>query len=182
LLNVIWADASGTFDASTGSSSSTIPLASELYVTGNLSSPCPHCVSGTCNYGQNAGGACTTAASSMTSQDCPPERAGGAFQAPLDVSLTGLTTGISSLTDSAGNFCPMQRTAGAFGIAASNAECILEVGFPAGDLTDGLPHASDLASVFCIPTTSSTMLDTVADLPGPGATSLPVNVQIVPTP
>jgi len=77
--------------------------------------------------------------------------------------------------------CPSQKTAGAFGVAA--AKCINTQGAAAGDLTDGMPHSGAiLAAGFCIPSTSNSTIDGVADLPGPGLTSLPGTAQIVPTP
>ncbi len=176
VLNVIDTDASGTSDPSTGSSTVTLPLASEVYVTGNQGSPCPHCVSSQCTYGANTGGACSTTASSLTSHDCPPERGGGAFQAPLSVTLQPLTTGTTTLTSASGNFCPSQKTAGAF--ALGTAQCIKTVGSPAGDLTDGQPHSAIIAAAFCIPTTTNSTIDGVADLPGPGLTSLPGMAQL----
>jgi hypothetical protein len=167
-------------DPSTGNSSVSLPLASEVYVTGNLGSPCPKC-SGTCTYGPNAGGGCAVGGSSGTSQDCPPTRGGGAFQAPLSVTLNPLTTGTTTLTSASGNFCPSQKTPGAFAVTTS--QCIKTVGNPAGDLTNGLPHSGAiLAAGFCIPTTTNSTIDGVADLPGPGLTSLPGTAQIVPTP
>ena len=212
VLNVIKTDASGTADPSIGASSVKIPLASEVYVTGNLGSPCPHCVSGSCTYGANAKGACTTTSSSLTSQDCPPERAGGAYQAPLPVTLSPLNTSSSSLTSSTGKFCTDklctdnfapctmdtdctclnppactshvpcrdQLTNGAFG--QTSAQCIKEAGSPAGDLSGGTAKPATLAAVFCIPSTTNSTIDGVADLPGPGATSLPGMAQLVPTP
>ena len=177
-VNVVQTDASGTGDPTLGTSTVTLPISSRVYITGNTSSPCPRCVSGLCTYGQRQGLACTTTSSSLTSQDCPPTLSG--FQAPLPVALNPLTTGSASLTDSAGNFCPSQRTAGAFG--QTTARRIFEQGIPGGDLTDGLPHAASLGSAFCIPPTNNVAVDGVADLPGPGGTSLNGNAQIVPTP
>ena len=49
---------------------------------------------------------------------------------------------------------------------------------PAGNLSDGLPHNSNLASVFCIPATGNAAVDGVADLPGPGAIGLNGNAQL----
>jgi hypothetical protein len=179
-INVVQTDGGGTGTPSTGDSSVTLPLSSWVYVTGNVTHPCPHCVGTTCEYGSGTG-SCVTTASSGTSQDCPPTRGGGAFQAPLSVTLSPLTTGSTSLTSASGNFCPSQKTAGAF--AVSGARCVQTTGAAAGDLTDGLPHAGAiLASAFCIPTTTNTTIDGVADLPGPGLTSLPGTAQIVPTP
>jgi hypothetical protein len=119
--------------------------------------------------------------SSNTSQDCPPTRGGGAFQAPLSVTLNPLSTGTVSLTSATGSFCPSQKTAGAFGV--TGVQCIKTVGTAAGDLTDGQPHSGAIiAAAFCIPTTTNSTIDGVADLPGPGLTSLPGTAQLVPTP
>ena len=180
--NVIQTAATGTGNPATGDSSVTLPLSSWVYVTGNLGSPCPHCPgTNKCTYGPNAGLTCASGGSTTTSHDCPPERGGGAFQAPLSVTLNPLTTGTTSLTNAAGNLCPSQKTAGAFGVAA--AKCINTQGAAAGDLTDGMPHSGAiLAAGFCIPSTSNSTIDGVADLPGPGLTSLPGTAQIVPTP
>src|SRR5207247_6402666 len=97
VLNVMQMDASGTGDPTTGSSTLSLALSSRVYLTGNLGSPCPHCVSGTCTYGPHEGMPCTTTTSSTTSIDCPPEMGGGAFQAPLPVTLNPFTTGSAPL-------------------------------------------------------------------------------------
>jgi len=67
---------------------------------------------------------------------------------------------------------------GAF--ANSAATAITEMGTPAGPLVDHMPHASTLVSVFCIPPTYSPIIDPSADLPGPGAVSLPGSAQLLP--
>jgi len=178
--NVIQTDAAGMGNPSTGDSTVSLPLSSWVYVTGNITSPCPKCA-GTCTYGANVGGACLSGGSTGSSQDCPPTRGGGAFQAPLSVTLNPLTTGTSTLVGASGAFCPNQKTAGAFAVTSS--QCIKTVGNAAGDLTDGVPHSGAiLASAFCIPTTTNSTIDGVADLPGPGLTSLPGTAQLVPTP
>jgi hypothetical protein len=64
-----------------------------------------------------------------------------------------------------------QRNEGAFGNSA--ATVITEVGSEPGSLEDFNPHPGTLVSVFCIPPTFSALIDGVADLPGPGAVSLP---------
>jgi hypothetical protein len=180
VVNVVQTDGSGTVDLAAGASSVTIPLSSRVYLTGNSASPCPTCVSGTCTTGQNAGGACSAGTNSLgTSVDCPP--AASAFFAPLPVTLSPLGTGTSMVPGASGNFCggsSGQRTNGAFGQAT--AQCIKQSGAPAGDLTDGNPHPSKLASVFCIPTTGNIALDLSADLPGPGAFSITGNAQATP--
>ena len=181
IVNVIQTDASGTGDIATGTSNVTIPLSSRVFLTSNSASPCPKCVSGSCNYGP--GTTCSAGSNSLgTSQDCPPPAA--AFLAPLAVTLSPLTTGAVTKTGASGNFCPSppaaapQRTNGAFG--KTTAQCIKESGSPAGDLTDGLPHPSKLGSVFCIPATGNAAIDPAADLPGPGAFSITGNAQALP--
>ena len=84
------------------------------------------------------------------------------------------------MTAADGLCCPGQSTAGAFGQGST--QCITETGMAAGNLTDGAPHAARAGVVFCIPATNNGTLDTLADLPGPGAASLPGLAQIVPTP
>ena len=186
VINVIATDASGTSDPTTGAASVDIPLVSRVYLTGNEAAPCPQCSGGTCTAGPNAGMACSTNAStgnpatSNTSQDCPPEEGSGLFSGALSVDLNPLTTGNSSFTSATGIFCASQSHPGAFGKPATR--CIKETGSPAGNLTDGMPHAAREATVFCIPATSNGTVNIVADLPGPGATSLPGTAQIVPTP
>ena len=104
----------------------------------------------------------------------------GLFVGALPVGLNPLTTSSVSVTSATGFFCTGQTHAGAFGKTATR--CIIETGAPAGNLTDGAPHAATEATVFCIPATSNGTLNILADLPGPGATSLPGLAQIVPTP
>ena len=67
----------------------------------------------------------------------------------------------------------VQRSAGAFGPAGGGARTITETGSPAGNMTDGLPHPSTLASIFCIQPTFNATVDAAGDLPGPGAVALP---------
>lgn len=174
VINVVQSDAGGTGDPTLGTSSVNLPLSSRVYITGNTASPCPRCVTGTCTYGDDAGKTCTTTASSTTSQQCRPALSG--FQAPLPVALNPLTTGPSNLTNAAGNFCPGQLTPGSTG--QTNAQRVSITGIPAGNITDMAPHPATLAYVFCIPATGNVAVDGVADLPGPGATSLAGNVQL----
>src|SRR5207249_1632923 len=145
VMNVVQTDAGGTFDGATGDSSVSLPLSSRVYITGNAASPCPRCISGSCdptwNTGNNtsspdAGAPCTPIGIQLTTSDCRPSLPG--FQAPLPVDLTPLTTGTASSTSATGLFCPGQTHAGAFGKGATR--CISETGMPAGDITDGEPH------------------------------------------
>ena len=52
-------------------------------------------------------------------------------------------------------------------------------GSPGGDLRDGQPHAATLVSAFCVPPTFDPLIDAAANLPGPGAVSLPGSSQIL---
>ena len=71
-----------------------------------------------------------------------------------------------------------QRGPGAFNVAT--AQTISSTGVPAGDLTDHGAHSSRLVSIFCIPPAYDPIVDAAADLPGPGAVSLPGTAQILP--
>ena len=71
-----------------------------------------------------------------------------------------------------------QRDQGAF--HQGTATNISEMGMPAGDMTDGAAHSSTLVSVFCVPPTFNGAIDAAADLPGPGAVSLPGHAQLLP--
>jgi len=53
---------------------------------------------------------------------------------------------------------------------------------PAGAMTPGV-HPITLASTFCVPTVGGTLgflINASADLPGPGAASLPATVELAP--
>jgi len=72
-----------------------------------------------------------------------------------------------------------QRNPGAF--AQGPARTITETGAPAGPLSTGqAPAPISLGSVFCIPATFNVTVDNVADLPGPGATCLQGEAQLLP--
>ncbi len=195
VLNTWASPASGTLNLSTGASSTSVPLSSDIYLTGNLSQPCPRCSAtgspgspgtGTCDRGPRAGMACTTTSSTGVTRDCPtgganpptqPCTAGGGLcidgshVGVIGVNLTPLTTGSSSVTNGTGIFCPGQTGAGCFGSPACRT--ITENGVPAGPVSTGVPTSATLASVFCIAATGNGLVDASANLPGPGAISLP---------
>lgn len=184
--NVITTTATGTFDAATGASSVFLPLGSRVYITGNSASPCPKCISGTCDASwtdvngspaEDNGSACSAGGTLLTTLDCRPPLAG--FQAELPVDLTPLTTGTAAKTATDGRICAAVgqtvANAGAFGKATT--QCIQETGTPAGDISDGQPHTSAIAAVFCIPKTGNVAVDGVAALPGPGAIGINGTVQ-----
>jgi hypothetical protein len=110
------------------------------------------------------------------------------------VNLVPITTATASAFDGAGLFCPKQATAGAFGCSGTggpNAICaggnvppvpdsIEEVGHAAGSLSLEQPVSATLASVFCIPSANNFVIDSAANLPGPGALSLPGTFELLP--
>ena len=73
-----------------------------------------------------------------------------------------------------------QRTSGAF-TSGDVARTIVETGSPAGPLTTGgAAKPATLVSIFCIPPSFNSLVDSAADLPGPGAVSLPGTTQAMP--
>ena len=181
VVNVFQSDSSGTVDLAAGASAVTIPLASRTYLTANSASPCPQCVSGTCNWGP--GTTCNAGTNSLhTSLDCPPPPS--SWLATLSVTLGPLASGSVQKTDNAGNFCPGQDGTSPFGASGafgkSAARCITESGSPTANLLDLNPHPGILASVFCIPATTNGAIDPAANLPGPGAFSITGNAQALP--
>jgi hypothetical protein len=197
--NTFQSPAGGTLDANAGTLVGSFPLSSKVTLTGNAIEPCPPCMvggapgqgAGTCNAAAaNPGAACTGINADGDSYECLPT---GFEFAPFGVDLTPITTGTASFSDAGGIFCPSQANSGAFGCAGSgdeNAICpggsqpplidyIEESGVPAGTLVPG-PHTGTLASVFCIPATGNFIIDGAANLPGPGATSLPGTLELLP--
>ena len=100
----------------------------------------------------------------------------GTHVGPIAVDLSPLTTGPASKSaDASGNFCPGQGgtpgTPGCFG--QPTCRTITENGVPSGPISIGVPATGTLASVFCIGATPNGLVNFSADLPGPGAVSLP---------
>jgi hypothetical protein len=105
---------------------------------------------------------------------------------------------VASLSDPGGIFCPGQTGSGAFGCdgglaGSTGAICpggtvpptidyIEEIGSPAGTVTiGGGTEPVTLASTFCIPSVGGALgflINGAANLPGPGATSLPGTLEI----
>src|SRR5262245_10179547 len=146
-----------------------------------------------CDRGPRTGQACTSTNSIGLTRDCKtggadamhPCMAGtpgqdscidGTHVGPINVDLSPLTTGAASKSAPDGKICPGQGgtpgTPGCFGQATCRT--ITENGKPAtGPITVGTPASATLASVFCIASTTNGLVNFAADLPGPGATSLP---------
>jgi hypothetical protein len=152
-------------------------------------------VAGTGNPYADSGAPCTPVNAAGDTYDCAPPVATALPSFPVD--LTPITTGTASDSDAGGLFCPGQATTGAFGCAGDgslpNAICpggdtaplidyIEEIGTPSGPVT-AVPAAGTLASTFCIPSVGGTLgflINAAANLPGPGATSLPGTLAILP--
>jgi hypothetical protein len=104
VLNRVSGPASGSLNCSSGDATINLPLASEVFLTGDSNSmiggiqPCPLCSSGTCIGGANNGMACTPGTSPLnaaypTSHDCPPDPMLSLGNLPIGLSLTtGLVT------------------------------------------------------------------------------------------
>jgi hypothetical protein len=174
--------AGGVLNSTTGASTQTLPLSVLVHVTGDLEGgagiqPCPTCT-GTCNSGPSAGSACTSTWSGGTTHDCPPPS--GTSLPSFGVDLSPLTTGTSALDHASGGLCTGttgQRTNGCFG--NGTCEHIEQTGSAGGAISQGGGSvATTLGSVFCIPSSGNMLIDTVADLPGPGSTSLPGAAEI----
>ncbi len=215
IVNTLAAPVTGSLDLATGTASLNVSLDSDVwlnnieqgsppYGVGHI--PCPQCVDGggsplsgspespavgTCDYGENAGSACSVTNTAGLSRDCPPLKTGceadtaGCSDGTLHVShiavnLSPLTTGSTSASAPDGLFCPDQKFAGCFGEAAlpggAADECrgFEQNGTEAGPLANGVPTSMTMGSTFCIPATGNALIDSLgSDLPGPGSTSLP---------
>jgi hypothetical protein len=168
IVNAIAQDVVGSANLLTRKTSLDAVLSARVYLTSDDVSPCPQCVNGTCTAGDRAGLACSGGVGSAnTTIECPPPA--DAYQGRLAVSLTPVTTGTTQLANTSGGFCPGQRTRGAFGGPARR---IRETGSP---LLSEIPNvfATTLAGTFCVPATGNFLIDALADLPGPGAVSIP---------
>jgi hypothetical protein len=181
VLNVVDDGATGTADLAAGSADTTLPLKSFVFLTGvetedfGSGMPCPICLpNNTCNAGPRKGLPCHTDSSLSVTHDCPPPP--HLFLAPLGVTLGPLTTANSTVTNAGGVFCNPQQDAGAFGVAS--VITITETGAPAAGGLDVTDKPATLASVFCIPATNNLLIDSAANLPGPGAIGLAGTVRL----
>ena len=142
------------------------------------------------------GNLCTPVNATGNSHDCNPPVA--AVLPSFPVNLNPITTGTAFFFNAGGIFCPSQANSGAFGcsggasagtpsicpsgVTAPLINYIAEVGSATGPVT-AAPTATKLASVFCIPSVGGSLgflINGAANLPGPGATSLPGTLQLLP--
>jgi hypothetical protein len=167
-LNAFQTDICGQLNLLTREADFTAQLSARIYLTGNATSPCPQCLNGTCDSGQNAGQPCTGVGSQNTTLDCPPLTK--QFFATLPLTLPSLTTGTSELTaDSNGIFCPGQSSPGAFGLP--NATRVSETGTPIAGSSSNLLGLT-IGATFCIPPTGNGLIDSMGGFPTVGAVSV----------
>ena len=139
---------------------------------------CSYCKNKNLNsFARRCGGTPTgTVCTGNTGTTSPPCNAAAPC---LPIPCTGNAT-CSGQTQSPGFTSCGQRTSGAF-TATNVARTIVEIGSPAGPLTTGgPPKPATLVSIFCIPLTFSSLVDTAADLPGPGAVAIQGVTQSLP--
>jgi hypothetical protein len=118
---------------------------------------------GICSGGVNDGMSCTV------SGDCP---AGLCNATPCE-------SDADCAADPASRESCEQRNDGAFGPGGGANLTITEIGTPSGNIEDYGAHLGAAVSVFCIPPSFNALIDGSADLPGPGAVSLPSTIQLV---
>ena len=178
-VNVIATDPCGTSNLTTGAASLTLSISARLYLTADPESPCPRCEAGTCNGGVRAGQPCAGGVGSAgTSFDCLPDPT--QFLGALDVSPLTLSSGTSTLSSTDGNFCPAQRTPGAFGTGVV-ARTVRQRGTPL--LGGPSLFSTTLAGNFCVPASQNDLVDNLVDAPGPGSVSAPgmIGVCLLPS-
>ena len=106
VINSVLSNAAGSGNCQTGASSISLPLNSEIFLTGDILpavtgiQPCPLCTSNTCQGGPNDTLACTPGSSALTdafptSHDCPPDPTLSVGSLPIPFNLT---TGTASDT------------------------------------------------------------------------------------
>lgn len=109
VLNEIATAPSGSVNCATGATSVSLPLSSEIFLTGDKDAgaggiqPCPRCLSGMCTTGANAGGACVAGTTAInvgypTSNDCEPDGSDSIGTLPIAFVLTSGTVVWSGTT------------------------------------------------------------------------------------
>jgi hypothetical protein len=172
VIPVSSASATGSVGPATGEVSYSLGTNNIVYI--NLSDifatyPCPRCNAGVCVGGVRAGQPCTPSGNvNQTSVDCLPRDVD--FFTFVPGGVASLTTAPRSLGVSNGLFCPGQNNPGAFG--EEDVRRIELSGTPAGSLLDLAPHAATFLSLGCAPASGDPMVDSLADLPGPAASSV----------
>ncbi len=171
VVNAVQSDVCGSANLATNETSLAVSVSSRIHLTLNPTSPCPQCLSGTCHGGERDGLPCSGGVGTRnTTVECLPHPE--QFAGLQSISLSGLSSGTVTVTDPVGNFCPGQRTPGAFG---GEAGTIRETGTPLGSAGTGLLDTT-FAGILCVPASGNTLFDVEGDLPGPAAVSVPVRI------
>lgn len=159
--------------------------------------------SGTCDPGwtsgvgpsPDSGMPCMPTDSAGDTYDCAPPVA--AILPSFPVGLTPISTGTAFKYNAGGLFCPSQANSGAFGCSGgasggTPAICPSGTTAPLIDYIEEVGSATPLGagqtpttigSVFCIPSVGGGLgflINSAANLPGPGATSLPGTLDLLP--
>jgi hypothetical protein len=205
VVNTFASPVSGTLDIATGETTNlNFNLQSATYVTGNNVQPCPICMtgspgapylpqSGVCDRGARKNLPCISTNPQGLSRDCQPlngEADPGTgqltqFAGNLAVNLSPLTTGTRTetrLDPNGGLFCPGQGASqrGCF-LGGNTCRQINLSGAAAGSLLPiGTTAQARFASIFCIPSSTSALLNVGANLPGPGATTIVADLRLNP--
>jgi hypothetical protein len=152
VINRVSGPASGSLNCSSGDATINLPLASEVFLTGDADSstagiqPCPRCVSNTCVGGTNNGMTCTPGTSPLnasypTSHDCPIDPMFSLGNLPIGFSLTtgavswtgtNATNDDGSIGGQARVFAGFCRDADATGAFANPAQKCWENGMAVG--------------------------------------------------
>jgi hypothetical protein len=165
VVNVVSANATGSGNCNGNIASLNLPLASGIYLTGDLEpsidgiQPCPICTGGTCKGGPNDGLACTPGTATPgadypTSNDCPPPVSGFLGNLPIAFDLsTGLRskTAFDNLPTQTNIFCGYcssnagvpENVGGAAHPCTSNSDCTTGI-FTKCRQKDGGAFSTDL--------------------------------------
>jgi hypothetical protein len=146
-LNTWSSPAGGFLDLSTGAATKSVPLTSDVYLTGIPSQPCPKCVpvqappfTGTCDRGPRAGSTCVSTSSTGYTRDC----------------LTGGVGTIASPCPGGqpgnGQTCCSPRCAGDGVTVCSTATDCTDAGIPGPCVSPG--HCTDNPAVACVDNTN----------------------------
>jgi len=166
------ASATGSVRPATGEVSYSLGSSNVVYLDLNdlfATNPCPRCIAGMCSGGARDGKVCTpTTSLNSTSTDCLPKDED--FFTFVPAGVASFTTAPRSLGAANGLLCQGQVHPGAFG--EEDVRRIELSGTPAGSLLDLAPHPATFLTLGCAPASGDPMVDSLADLPGPAASSV----------
>jgi hypothetical protein len=172
-VNALLSDMCGSLNVLTFEVNFSLAVQSRIYVSPDMSSPCPRCIDGVCTTGRREGLACTPVGPDQTSPDCLPGT--NRFLGALDVVIPALTTGTATmLPDQGGIFCDGQVEPGALGF--DDARSITQTGV--GVASGGLSGETTAVATFCIPPSGHPVLDSLGGFPAAGTLSAKSSIDI----